>query len=313
MHKYKIVFVGTGKMANEYAKVLYNEFKNQIQFVGAMNRSNDRIKDFIKKYKIPKYYRNLKEMMMITKPDIVIVSVNETSTYKILKILTKFDIICLIEKPVGFNFYQSEKISKLKKNDGFKGFIALNRRYYSSVQKAQNIISKDLSPRIIHIYDQESTLIAKKSGKPTQVVKNWMYANSIHMIDFAYQFGRGKIKKIKKLNKGNIFKESYVSALLYFDSGDVVFYHCFWNRKAPWKVEISTQNFYIQLKPIEKLSYLSKKNVKWNNVKKSNSDINYKPGIHLLLKDIVNPKKNNLMDLKYSYKLMKLINRVYFD
>ena len=58
----------------------------------------------------------------------------------------------------------------------------------------KKIISKDKSIRIVNIFDQENSLAAMKLGKPLKVVKNWMYANSIHMIDLAYLFGREKLK-----------------------------------------------------------------------------------------------------------------------
>ena len=44
MNIIKIAFVGTGYMANEYARVLIREFKNQIKLVGAINRSSKSIK-----------------------------------------------------------------------------------------------------------------------------------------------------------------------------------------------------------------------------------------------------------------------------
>ena len=313
MNIIKIAFVGTGYMANEYARVLIREFKNQIKLVGAINRSSKSIKKFVKKYRISKHYTKLDEMMESSKPDIVIVCVNELSTYKILKVLSNYKCKCLIEKPVGINFEESKKILKLKNNKNFIPLISLNRRYYSSVLNAQKIISKDKSIRIVNIFDQENSLAAMKLGKPLKVVKNWMYANSIHMIDLAYLFGRGKIKNIKKLNNINILKEGIISTIMYFDSGDIIYYNCIWNRPAPWCVQISTKNHFLQLKPIEKISYLHKKKRDWISIKKSNVDNKYKPGIYNLLKEALKSKKNNLKDLKYSHKLMKLIRKIYFD
>ena len=49
-------------------------------------------------------------MMESSKPDIVIVCVNELSTYKILKVLSNYKCKCLIEKPVGINFEESKNI-----------------------------------------------------------------------------------------------------------------------------------------------------------------------------------------------------------
>ncbi|MDC3062428.1 Gfo/Idh/MocA family oxidoreductase [Candidatus Pelagibacter sp.] len=313
MNKIKIAFVGTGYMANEHAKVLTREFRDKIQLVGAINRSKNNIKKFIKKYKILNQYTSLEKMMETSKPDIVIVCVNELSTLKILNILSNYNCKCLVEKPIGLNFDQSKKILKFYKNKKFLPIIALNRRYYSSVSNTQKIISNDKSPRIIRIFDQENPLIAKKLGKPIQVVKNWMYANSIHMVDFAYQFGRGKIKYVKKLNDINILKEGNISSVLYFDSGDIVYYNCIWNRPAPWCVEISTKEYFVQLKPIEKMSFITKKNRNWTPVKISKFDVKYKAGIYSLLTNLIKYKKSKLKDLNYSHKLMQLIKRIYFD
>ena len=168
-------------MANEYAKVLKNGFSRRSEIVAAINKSSDSVKAFTKKFKVSKHYSELKEMMIYAKPDVVIVCVNELSTYGVLKELSLYPCICLIEKPVGINHVESLKILKLKKNKKFFPFVALNRREFSSVKKAVNLISKDKSPRIINIFDQESSLVAKKSGQPDKVVKNWMYANSIHI------------------------------------------------------------------------------------------------------------------------------------
>ena len=63
MNKIKVSFIGTGYMANEYAKVLTKKFPFKISLVGAINKSNSRIKDFIKKYKILKQYKNISQMM----------------------------------------------------------------------------------------------------------------------------------------------------------------------------------------------------------------------------------------------------------
>lgn len=316
MKKVKFAFVGAGYMANEYAKVLKSEFKNKSKIVGVINKSNKRINDFVKNYNVSNQYFELNKMMTLSKPDVVVVCVNELATYNVLKILCNYPCICLIEKPVGIDFNESKKILKLKKNKSFKPFVALNRRHYSSVKNVQKIISSDNSPRVIKIFDQENTIVAKQSGQPLKVIKNWMYANSIHMIDFVYNFGRGKIKKIVKNNKVKTTNDGFFSCNIYFDSGDLVVYDCLWNRPAPWSLQISTKNYFVELKPIEQSAFLTNKNRKWNNIKISNFDKIYKPGIYSMLIEIFNfqhKKRANLQDLKYSNSLMELINKIYID
>ena len=100
------------------------------------------------------------------------------------------------------------------------------------------------------------------------------------------------------------------------DSGDKVFYNCIWNRPSPWSVQVSTKKYFVELKPLENVSFLTNKNRKWNFLKSSTLDINYKPGIYSLINEIFRfkkIKKTNLKDLKYSHQLMKLIRNIYFD
>ena len=316
MNKIKVGFIGTGYMANEYAKVLSKNFPFKISLVGAINKSNSRIKDFINKYKILKQYKNINQMMNYAKPDVVIVSVNELSTYGVIKELCKFKCVCLIEKPVGIDARQNKKILSLKKNKNFFSFIALNRRFYSSVISTNKILENDSSKRIIKIFDQENIIIPKKNNVPKKVTNNWMYANSIHMLDFVFIFGRGKIKKIKTLNKKNYLSKKTISSRIEFTSGDIVDYYCTWNRPAPWSVQISTEKYFLELKPIEKLSYLTDQNRKWINVGISKNDKEFKPGIFLQTLQLFNFFKNKnskLKDLNYSKKIMNLIRDIYFD
>lgn len=316
MKKIKIAFVGTGYMATEYAKILINLREINCELVAAMSKSENRIINFVKKFKIKKHFFSLNDLMKNTKPDIVIVTVNESSSYNIFKKLSKFSCVCLFEKPIGLNFEESEKIIKLKKNKNFFPYIALNRRFYSSVLEAKKILTKDQSRRIINIFDQENTILAKRGGQPIKVVRNWMYANAIHMIDFAYIFGRGNIKKIEKISKKNYLKNKHISSKIYFTSGDVVNYFCTWNRPAPWSVQISSDDYFLELKPIEKLSYLQNNNRLWHHIKVSSLDEIYKPGLYLQLKELFRyyfKNQTSLKGLNYSHKLMKLIRVIYFD
>ena len=240
MRKIKIAFVGVGYMSEQYAKILNNKFKYKNTIVAAINKSNPRVNKFLKNYTVSKKYSSIINMMEDTKPDIVIVCVNELATIKILNTLSKYPCVCLIEKPVGINYDQSKKILSLKKNKLFFPFVALNRRYYSSIINSQKILKKDNSKRIIKIFDQENIIYAKRAGQPKKVYKNWMYANSIHMVDFIYLFGRGKLLKIEEKFRDKILNQGIVSCKLTFSSGDIVYYFSLWNRPAPWSLQIST-------------------------------------------------------------------------
>lgn len=138
-----------------------------------------------------------------------------------------------------------------------------------------------------------------------------MYCNSIHLIDFIYLLGRGKIVQI--YNQGSI-KKNFVLSKIKFSSGDTVYYKALWNRPGPWMVSVSTMKNYYKLRPLENLKII-KLNRNIIHYNKSDLDIKYKPGLHELIKNFIKKlenKKHNLINVAYSHKLMKLINNIYY-
>ena len=315
MNKIKVGFIGTGYMATEYAKVFKKIKKPKIKLIGAINKSGLNIDKFLNLHKIKEKFETIDQLMIKTKPDLLVVAVNELSMLSVMKTISNYPCVALIEKPLGINFEENRKIISLNKNKNFHAFLGMNRRNYSSVISAQKLLKLDSSRRIITINDQENTLKAIEGGQPKKVVKNWMYANSIHMIDFCKIFGRGKVKKIIKISEKNFLKENFLSRKLIYSSGDVIYYNCLWNRPGPWSLSISTKKFYLELKPIEKLRYISSQNRIWQVFPISKEDKIFKPGLYLQIKEIINfikSKKSNLENIKKSSDLMKLIKDIYF-
>ena len=143
----------------------------------------------------------------------------------------------------------------------------------------EKLLKKDKSTRIIEINDQE---VNKNINKLKSIKKYWMYCNSIHLIDFVYFLGRGKITQI--YNQGSI-KKNFVLSKIKFSSGDIVYYKAIWNRLISWMVAVSTMKNYYQLRPLENLKII-KLNRNITHYKKSSLDIKYKPGLHELTKTL---------------------------
>ena len=45
----------------------------------------------------------------------------------------------------------------------------------------------------MQVSDQQSFAEGRAAGHPEEVVRHFMYANSIHVIDYLLQFGRGEV------------------------------------------------------------------------------------------------------------------------
>jgi predicted dehydrogenase len=307
----KVSIIGAGRIAECYIKVL-RDFKN-IELVGIISRSKESSKQKSLKYKIHYHSNSLENMMKITKPDIVIVCVTPTETKKICLNLLKYKCIVLVEKPLGLSLKDSKEVLLKSKKSKSKIFIAFNRRFFNSTNLLINKLSKNASKRVVNIFDQEDTNAAKKNGHSKKIIDNWMYANSIHLIDFFTFLCRGKINNIVsqriKINKNQYF----IYSKIFFSSGDIGIYNAYWNRPAPWKISVSCSESYFQLSPIERLI---EKNNRGEMItyKDSKYDIKYKPGFYLMVKNLLKVytgKKNKLVSLKENCKTMKLINSIY--
>ena len=101
-------------------------------------------------------------------------------------------------------------------------------------------------------YDQQNILNKKIANI---VKKNYMYANSIHLIDYINIFCRGKIIEISDVIKLKQNKSKYICKKILFSSGDCVLYTAIWRRSERWSVNINMSMLRLELKPLEELKF----------------------------------------------------------
>ena len=313
LNKTKIAIIGAGYMADEYLKVL-SQLKN-IEIVGICNRTQKNSNKLKKKYKIPKIFNTIEKMYNATKPDGVIIAVSPEIIKSIAQKIFKHPWKCLFEKPIGVNFKESKFINKLLNKNNVNSFIGLNRRFYASTKYLLNEISKDkLKNRIVEIQDQEDqNLIKHRFSK--KIVDNYMYVNSIHLIDYFNLICRGNIKKIVRVKKWQNRKKNIFTSYLYYSSGDIGVYRALWNLPGPWSVKVFLEKGSYILQPIEKIIF-RKFNSRQEKIIKINDrdDINFKPGLKMQVNafiNAINSVPNKLPKITESFRLMKLINKIY--
>ena len=73
----------------------------------------------------------------------------------------------------------------------------------------------------------------RKFKHPEKVVKNFMYANSIHLIDLMFVFVEDILKKSKILNLGKERITEIVLSTIEFSSGDLALYEGIWKGPGP--------------------------------------------------------------------------------
>ena len=303
---FNIAIIGAGYMAEEYLKVFSNK---KIECRGIYSRTLSKAKRLKKKYNIQKLYLSLDDLKNDNKIKAIIILVNEESTKNLINKLdvNKYKILC--EKPVGINIDETKKITSKINSRHF--YVALNRRLYGSNIKAKKLIKNIKGSRLISIRDQEM-----QNAKSNIRNKNWMYLNSVHLIDYINFYARGKIVKINRIKKFKNYQFSDHLVILYFSSKDQVIYYCNWNSPGTWSVNIIQKNHSIEMKPLENL--VQEKLIKGKRVRifhnKSNFDTLFKPGLFNQVTEflkMLKGKNHNLVNLKEYYKTVKIINKIY--
>jgi predicted dehydrogenase len=276
----RVAIIGAGNMAEQHIKA----FKNikDVSLVGIYSKTFSRALSLSNKYSIPFVANSLEHLYEIARPQLLIIAVPVAEIKGLCFQAFKFPWITLIEKPLGRNLNEAKEIVQYAEIMNHKGFVAFNRRHYSSVNTALEILSEHNGPRLVQIFDQEDLDEARADGHPKEVLRDWMFANSIHLIDLLSIFGRGNIESITTIHKWNPLKPFFTNSLIKFTSGDLGTYQCSWNQPAPWAVVISNSDLRLELKPIENLALQSRGNRMSNQVDfDSCLDLEFKPGLRI--------------------------------
>ena len=310
MRKKCIGIIGTGKISQEYVNI-FKKIDVEIKIVCARNKK--KLHDFCLKNNIKKNTLIISDLLNLNL-DGVIVCASPDSSLLISKQLVNFKGKILFEKPVGLNLAQTENINKLYQNKN-NFYVALNRRYYHSVVTSKKLMNMSKNRKFISICDQENTIEAKKSGHKNSTIKNWMFANSIHLVDLINFYIKSKVVGVTNIKNIRKNHKLYFS-IIKFQNGDIVEFKSFWNKPAPWKINISFDEKFVQLKPIENISYIDKSSREIKKINIDKKDIIFKPGFFRQSEDFkkaLQNKKNSLVSLENYLRSVNLTHRIFFN
>jgi predicted dehydrogenase len=310
----KVAFVGAGYMTTEHLKA----FKDVagVELSGIYSRTRSRAEKLALEFDMTSVCDSVGELYEKTNADLVVISVPELSVREVCLGAFNHPWVCLIEKPAGYNLADGETILMGATAQERKAFVALNRRYHSSTRIVLDDIAKQDGPRMIHVFDQEDVIAARKAGQPELVVKNWMYANSIHVVDYLSILGRGEIISVDSIIPWTPEDPRFVMAKVTYDSGDVGIYEAVWNGPGPWAVTVTTQEKRWEMRPLEQASFQLYGSRKLEPAVTHEWDTKFKPGLRVQAGEAVKAvmgKPHNLPSLEDAMKTMRLIGAIYRD
>ncbi|MBO9698637.1 MAG: Gfo/Idh/MocA family oxidoreductase [Sporocytophaga sp.] len=306
-----ILLVGAGPMAVEYAKVLMH-LDCSFEVIGRGAESSMKFEESTKKKVhvggLEKFVNNNKQGF-----EFAIVSVGVEKLADITIALLEMGIKnILVEKPAGLNFEEIQKVAVKAKEKTAKVLVAYNRRFYSSVEKAIEIIKEDGGVASFNFEFTEWSNKIKNIEKAPGVKENWLLANSTHVIDLAFFLG-GKPKEMSTYSGGSLewHDKAIFSGAGISEMGALFSYQANWTAPGRWVVEVLTKKHRLYFKPMESLQIQEIDSVQVNPVSIDDEiDKKFKPGIYKQVENFLSGQLDRFCTIEEQVENVKLYEKI---
>ena len=308
-----VLLVGAGYMGKEYGKIL-NDLEVPYSVVCRSDESaykfNEELGVMPMSGGAENFLKNMDE-----KPNIAIVAVNVEFLASTVISLLKYGIKeILVEKPAGLNKDEIMNVYEVSKSMDANVFVAYNRRFYSSTEKALEIILEDGGVSSFNFEFSEWGFKIEKTSHIPKVKEEWLLANSTHIIDLAFFLG-GWPKEMCSFNLGKLDwhnRASKYAGAGVTDKGALFSYQANWDAPGRWAVEVLTKNHRLYFRPIEELSIQNNGSVEVKNVKLNNQlDIDFKPGLYKQVETFLyNKKDDRLITIENQINHMEFYEKI---
>lgn len=307
-----IAIVGAGYMAAEHAKAFSGH--PDVRIAGVVGRSASRAQALASEFGAP-VFSDIATLWREARPDVVVVAVNELSMAAVCEQVFQYPWKILLEKPVGVDFTDALRIQRSAEAAGAseRTWVALNRRTYSSTLGALERLSAE-GARLVTVLDQQDMDSVRALGTPELVVQNYMYANSIHLIDYFQVFCRGDVEAVEIGAPWTPEAPGHVVATLRFTSGDIGVYQATWNGPGPWAVSVASAEARFEMRPLETLTVQLRGERRVLAVERGPLDESYKPGLYLQAGEMLGAaagRTPGLASLADAVRAMSLCARIY--
>jgi hypothetical protein len=290
----RILLIGTGYMAGEYAKVLQAQ-NIDFDIVGRGKANCDLIRS---QYPTVEVFEGGVENFEASREytHAVITTNIEYLTSHTRKMLEIGVFSILLEKPGGRDFAEISALAEFaKQHSSSEIFIAYNRRFYSSVIECQRLIKEDGGILSFHFEFTEWPHTVENMPNYEIVKENLFFANSTHVLDLAFFLGGfPSMMNCYSIDKLEWHRKAIFAGAGISDKNALFCYQSNWKGPGRWNVEmITAQNRYI-LKPLEQLQVQPQRSVKIDQLAIDDSlDKIFKPGLYkqveAFLRDPSNP------------------------
>ena len=304
-----IWLIGAGGMAIEYTRVL-KAFGCQFVTIG---KGKDGCENYFRETGVKPIDGGLKKYLD-TKPlipDAAIVAVGIESLSDATTTLLEYNVkYILVEKPGIGHPGEIVDLSRLAREKEATVVLAYNRRFYSSVQKARELITEDGGISSFQFEFTEWSHKIKELKKHPTELHNWFLGNSTHVIDTAFYLG-GMPVELCAFTKGGLDwhpSSSIFSGAGITDKGALFSYSANWQAPGRWVIEMLTKKRRLIFRPLEKLQVQELGSVVLNDIALNDKlDVDFKPGLYMQTKAFLGQDQRNFRNIFEQEKFVKSV------
>jgi predicted dehydrogenase len=285
-----------------------------VAIAGIYSRTRERAEKLAASYGT-QVYDSVSELYNKTRADLVVVTVIELSMAAVAAACFVHPWSVLLEKPAGYDLADATRIRDAAARAKGRAFVAFNRRAYSSTRQTLELLQANSSQRFIKVVDQQDQQAAILVTKqPELVARNYMFANSIHLIDYFRVLGRGDVASVEPIVRWKPEQPGLVLARINFTSGDIGLYEGIWNGPGPWIVSVNTPEQRIEMRPLEQVSVQLRGTRAVTQLDIDPDDTTYKPGLRYQAQQAIAVTRGepaNLATIADSWHSMKLVADIF--
>jgi len=303
----KILLVGAGYMAREYAKVL-SGMGACYDVAGRGKESADAFTKETDHGVIINGMSELSKSDMLGEYTHAIVAASVDQLAGIAKELIEAGITeVLLEKPGGRSPEEVRELESFVSDTEANVYIAYNRRHYASVLKAKEIIAEDGDVSSFNFEFTEWAHVIEPLKKSVEIKQQWFFANSTHVVDLAFFLG-GDPVELSAYTSGSLSwhsRAAVFSGAGVSDIGALFSYSADWTAPGRWGVEILTKKHRLIFRPLEQLRIQNIGEVAITNVEIDDElDKRFKPGLYREVGDFLGTADGKLMTLSEQCKAL---------
>lgn len=308
----KLLLVGSGPMAMEYNKIL----KSLNLDYTVVCRKETSAKSFFEKTGVNPITGGVYSLNheFLSSYGYAIVATEVDNLSNVSKYLFEKGVKnLLIEKPAAINVTDMQMLSETARKFNSKGYVAYNRRFYSSINLAKSLIDEDGGILSAFFEFTERSYLIKDADKSIITKRNWLIANSTHVIDmFIAMCGIPKVINCYKTGFLDWHNNSAIFTGAGITKNNIPFaYHANWLSAGGWGLEVFTNKRKLIFRPLERLRQQELGSSEIIEPQYDYSvDISYKPGLYKMVEAFLGFNTNKLLSLEEQVENLKIYETI---